>query len=123
MDQISRFFQYVRIPDDPFNECFLWTGWVQGDGYGRFRTGGRGSPCKQSHRFMWEWYNERPITEGYEIDHTCEVRNCLNPLHLIEVTPEQNKSQRFGRRRQTKLEYTYSQTEEDDEEERSHLPG
>lgn len=63
---------------------------------------------------MWEFYNERPITKGYEIDHTCEVRKCVSPLHLVEVTPEQNKSQRFGRRRQTKLEYnTYSPTEEE----------
>lgn len=32
-----------------------------------------------------------PIPEGYEVDHLCFTRNCVNPFHLRICTPFENK--------------------------------
>lgn len=42
-----------------------------------------------------------PIPEGYEVDHLCFTRNCVNPLHLAVVPLAHNrhfKWQRDGRK-------------------------
>lgn len=65
-------------------DCILWTGcFDHGTGYGRL---GR----RLAHRVAYEEaYGQIP--RGLEIHHTCEVRACVNPAHLIAVTRREHK--------------------------------
>lgn len=86
-DARERFELYYEKSDG----CWLWTGVLSYDGYGRFRADNRSTGA---HRFAYEYY-VGPIPDGLQIDHLCRVHNCVNPAHLEPVTPAEN--QRRGR--------------------------
>lgn len=78
--------------------CWLWTGYVTPDGYGRWGTGkGRTGAHRWAYR---EWVG--PIPAGLVIDHlchdpkvcaggpACDHRRCVNPAHLAAVTKREN---------------------------------
>jgi hypothetical protein len=67
---------------EPNSGCWLWTGYVDADGYGKF--GGL-----RAHRFSYETHISK-IPNGFVIDHLCRVRCCVNPQHLRAVTNTQN---------------------------------
>src|SRR5699024_11332791 len=52
--------------------CLIWTGVLDGSGYGRLRVNGR--PVR-AHRYAWE-REHGPIPDGMFIDHTCWQRSC-----------------------------------------------
>ena len=67
---------------DARGPCWLWTGLLDRDGYGKW--GKRGL---LAHRFAWsELVGEPPPM----FDHLCRVRRCVNPDHLEPVTPRVN---------------------------------
>lgn len=77
---IKRFLEQIdRRGDD---ECWLWKGKTNRDGYGRFWPGG-------VHRISYELENGE-IPENLVIDHLCRVRSCVNPKHLEAVTNKTN---------------------------------
>lgn len=78
----KRFWAYV---DKQSNGCWLWTGYLT-NGYGRFKIHGERI---MAHRWIYE-KEKGAIPEGYEIDHICRQRNCVNPEHLEIVTPREN---------------------------------
>lgn len=75
-----------KIISEPMSGCWLWTGALNGDGYGN------------------AWMNKKPILahkatyqicvgevpKGMELDHSCKVRSCVNPHHVEPVTHQQN---------------------------------
>jgi len=66
--------------------CVLFTGHLDKQGYGRiFHDGEK----RLVHRVAYEIF-VGPIPEGYEVDHLCFVRNCINTEHLEAVTPLEN---------------------------------
>ena len=71
--------------------CWIWSGAVDGDGYGQIYPGaGQGSP-KKVHRLAWAWANMCPMPPGrLMIDHKCHNPPCVNPYHLRLVTRKQN---------------------------------
>lgn len=69
-------------------QCWLWRGTVDGDGYGR-RWDPWARKDRKAHRVAYEEI-VGPIPTGLVIDHLCRVRNCVNPAHMEPVTREEN---------------------------------
>lgn len=69
------------------NGCWIFTGTLDKDGYGRIVVPGMGT--RLSHRLMYE-AKVGPIPKGLEIDHLCRIRSCVKPEHLEAVTRREN---------------------------------
>jgi hypothetical protein len=65
--------------------CWEWTGTINNVGYGSLSDG----ESNLAHRFAYELL-VAPIPDGLQIDHLCNVRNCVNPAHLEAVTAQEN---------------------------------
>lgn len=77
---------------DKSGECWMWTGFIAPNGYGRFSA----SPFRGgAHRFSWSLANGI-IPEGMQIDHICFNKACVRPNHLRAVTVKQNAEHRPG---------------------------
>jgi HNH endonuclease len=76
--------------------CMLWTGFHNRYGYGIVKRGGKNF---RVHRLAWEFFNKRPIPEGYCICHSCDTRDCINPEHFFLGTKADNNRDRWGKGR------------------------
>lgn len=81
-EEQARFLAKVRKTDG----CWFWTGYVQSNGYPKFRFGGRSS---YAHRFSYLMHCGT-IPEGLQLDHLCRTPTCVNPAHLEAVTNREN---------------------------------
>ncbi len=105
---IDRFMRKVEKTDT----CWLWTGGRFDNGYGVFRDDEQ--RLGRAHRFAYKHFNG-PVPDGLLVRHTCDVRHCVNPEHLIVGTQLANQDdcrqrERWGKRRdQAKLNGTGGQ--------------
>lgn len=93
---IARFWSKVDTngPDHPYNpklgKCWIWTGAVLPNGYAVFYTKrAKGETERYAHRFSFI-NSHGVIKQGMDICHSCDVRHCVNPLHLWQGTRKQN---------------------------------
>ncbi len=88
---IERFRAQTSEPDD--NGCMLWEGTCD-KGYGiAWRNGER-----YAHRHSWQIANGR-IPFGKIVRHKCDVKNCVNPEHLLVGTHADNAKDALERNR------------------------
>jgi len=68
------------------HECWPWKGEITHKGYGRFRVGKKNLAA---HRLARE-LTGNPIPHGLVARHTCHVRACVNPNHILHGTHQDN---------------------------------
>jgi hypothetical protein len=86
-----RFWRFVRKDGPLWNgtPCWPWIGGKDRTGYGRFAVSKRPYVQTAASRFAYELL-VGPIPEGFDIDHLCRNRICVNPQHLEPVTRQEN---------------------------------
>jgi hypothetical protein len=77
--------------------CWIWTGVVDGQGYGNAYVNINGRKTTQKAHRVWYEAIIGPIAYGLVIDHLCRNPTCVNPAHLEPVTNRINVLRGVGR--------------------------
>lgn len=103
--EVDRFWSHIvkgPAPDD----CWLWTGAIADDGYGRFWTKtGDGQKVLRPQRYAYELTTGVALTRDVMLLHSCDVPTCVHadvdPLvsHIREGTARDNMLDRTQRNR------------------------
>lgn len=95
MPTIAQQLEKYSIPE-PNTGCTLWFGTWNSDGYGTIwqRVGGK-RKRRLAHVVSWEEENG-PVPAGFELDHLCRMRCCINREHLEPVTHAVNMERSIG---------------------------
>lgn len=84
--QIARRF-WTKVDKQGPNDCWLWIACTNKDGYGRF--GIRRGYVEWAHRVAY-FLSGQSVPSGLVLDHTCDVKRCVNPKHLQPSTHKHN---------------------------------
>jgi len=89
--------QYLSKQD---GECRVWTGSINGKGYGGIRINGK---QYKAHRVSYE-IKFGPIPEGMLALHKCDNRMCINPDHIFPGTSKENTADMIAKGRDVRGE-------------------
>lgn len=76
---------------------FLWTGWNNGEGHGKFKEGGK---TFYTHRRVYETVTGRKLKRTDYVDHLCERKSCCTFECLEPTTPGINTFRASGDKNQ-----------------------
>ncbi len=73
-------------------DCLVWLGYRNHGGYGfvHWVGGNKARNIEGVHRVVYRHFNGNTIPEGWEVDHLCNRRACVNPAHLQTLPPHMN---------------------------------
>ncbi|XQA74634.1 HNH endonuclease signature motif containing protein [Xanthomonas sacchari] len=80
--------------------CWLWTGQIGKNGYGRDPIGARQN-YMEAHRSSYVAFKGR-IAKGLLVRHKCDTPSCVNPDHLLTGTHRDNMLDMWQRNRHPK---------------------
>lgn len=101
-NQIIVFWHQIIITADD-KQCWLWTGNLDEDGYGRTWFNYK---KQNAHRVAW-MYPDYVIPDGMIVCHSCDNPACCNPRHLFIGTYQDNSSDMVSKGRQMKNDNHY----------------
>jgi HNH endonuclease len=81
------------------NECIVWNGARNRDGYGRVYLPKTNSFDWKVHRVVWSLYWQKEIPKGLWLLHQCDNPPCCNPYHFRLGTNTENSLERDSRNR------------------------
>lgn len=84
--------KWMKLQDkvELVGDCWLWQGQINWAGYGLHVWKEDGKVRGQgAHRYIYELLVGE-VPEGLELDHQCENKHCVNPMHLIPETKRYN---------------------------------
>lgn len=99
---LEAFWESVEKTDS----CWLWRGHINIYGYGRYN--GKGFPSGYVHRSVFFWTNGYLPEPPRVVGHTCDVRNCVRPEHLVDQTQQENVRQYTDRIKVCKQGHEYT---------------
>lgn len=92
---LERIEKNVIKNDDP-NKCWGWKGTKKCGGGAGIKYKGK---MKPAYRILYMLYNNCELTKDMYILHSCDNRECCNPLHLRVGTPAENSKDMTDRKR------------------------
>lgn len=92
---LERFLSKIDDYSDA-DACWLWTGATDPNGYSAFRLHGR---KVGGHRAALTLLKGRSLSSEDVVDHSCHVRNCVNPSHLRITDLVSNSARQLPRDR------------------------
>lgn len=95
-DRLALFVEKVNIDSDG---CWIWTGAQGSVGYGKFKL----DRVMDAHRASWRLFRG-DIAPGLQVCHSCDVKKCVNPVHLFLGTQQDNMTDKVRKARQTRGE-------------------
>lgn len=76
-----------RVSPEPMSGCWLW---LLSDGNHGYPQGYANGTVVLAHRISYTAFKGE-IPKGFDVDHICRNKPCVNPDHLEVVTPEENR--------------------------------
>lgn len=84
-----------KVAYEPNTGCWLWTGFVNGNGYGQINY--EGAP-RNAHRISY-LVHFGEFDRSLFVCHVCDVRSCINPQHLFLGTSSDNSLDMWRKKR------------------------
>jgi len=81
-------FERHYIPE-PMSGCWLWTGSLNQNGYGQMAASNWKESPLRAHVVSYKLFKGK-IRRGFDVRHTCDLRCCVNPDHMLVGTRKQN---------------------------------
>lgn len=98
LDRQQDFYTFLSFPE--WTDCWLWARRsTTAAGYGQLWSG---ETNQYAHRLSWS-FSGGQVPVGYELDHRCKIRNCVNPSHLQAIPRRENRAQGNATQRRRRI--------------------